>query len=70
VTRASDPATMAVHTRTEVDRVRFKNDLGSHPWPQFVMCADYGYFVARTLLSQGVSLYGLFCAHPALRLED
>jgi HEPN domain-containing protein len=55
-------------SRTEIDRARFKSDLDSHPWRLFVMRADYSYFVARTLLSQGIHLYGLFCAHQCVEV--
>jgi HEPN domain-containing protein len=52
--------------RTVRDKTRFEKDLASCPWELFVHHADYSYFVARTLLSQGVHLYGLFCAHQCV----
>jgi HEPN domain-containing protein len=51
---------------TEVDRHRYQTQLASVPWERFVQKADYSYFVARTLLSQNVYLYGLFCAQQCV----
>jgi HEPN domain-containing protein len=51
---------------TEVDRKAYQTRLAQLPWPNFVQSADYSYFAARTMLSAGVHLYGLFCAHQCV----
>src|ERR1700704_198417 len=51
---------------TEADRQRYHAQLLAVPWENFVHKADYSYFVARTLLTQHVYLYGLFCAHQCV----
>jgi HEPN domain-containing protein len=51
---------------TEVDRKAYQERLEKLPWPNFVQSADYSYFAARTMLSAGVHLYGLFCAQQCV----
>jgi HEPN domain-containing protein len=51
---------------TEVDRKAYQARLAQLPWQNFIQSADYSYFAARTMLSAGVHLYGLFCAHQCV----
>ena len=57
---------MANLADVDVNRQRYLTQLESAPWEHFVQKADYSYFVARTLLSQNVHLYGLFCAQQCV----
>ena len=52
----------------EADRHRTDKELATADWRQFAMNADYSYFVARVLLAQEISLYGLFCAHQCVEV--
>lgn len=65
--RAYDEGALNV-SKTVADKAKFKVDLDNVPWENFVMNADHSYFVARVLLSQGVHLYGLFCAHQCVEV--
>ncbi len=51
---------------TEGGWQRYQTQLANVPWEHFVQKADYSYFVARTLLTQNVYLYGLFCAQQCV----
>jgi len=55
-------------SKTVANKAKFKVDLNNVPWENFVLNADHSYFVARILLSQGVHLYGLFCAHQCVEV--
>ena len=48
--------------------IRSSKDLDSSSWKLLVSHADNSYYVARTLLSQGVHFYGLFCAQQCVEL--
>ena len=50
----------------EANKQRYLSQLPTIPWESFVQSADYSYFVARTLLTQFVTLYGWFCAHQCV----
>jgi HEPN domain-containing protein len=45
---------------------KYTTQLSLIGWDAFVQRGDYHYFVARLLLSKGIDIYGLFCAHQCV----